>query len=285
MLVQDKRPASLAEQVGRVCALDGAVLDRMRHEALTVPDGWVAEYGEFQSGGWWTLSLFNASGDPGDVTIADCEAVPTSLLERMPATRALLDSLGLVYMWVRLARLAPNSFLWEHRDYGELSEREHYRLHIPLQTNRSAGLVLGGAKVHLAVGDLWRLVPTNAHGACNLLGPDRIHLILDCYGNDGFAKLASHSRLHDGDAVMLPSASDAELDRHVDDAVRLARLGYTDTAERSLLRLFYRYALPEGRVYDLLAAMHTALAQPETAQAWQAKKSLMLGTTDNGGRR
>lgn len=285
MLVQDERPTRLVEQVGRVCALEGAVLDRMRHEALTVPEGWVAEYGEFQSGGWWTLSLFNASGDPADVTIADCDAVPTSLLERMPMTRALLDSLGLVYMWVRLAKLAPNSFLWEHRDYGELSDRERHRLHIPLQTNPSAGLVLGGAKVRLAVGDLWRLVPTNAHGACNLLGPDRIHLILDCYGNDGFVELARQSRLHDGDAVMLPSASEVDLDRHVEDAVRLARLGYTKTAERSLLRLYYRYSLPEGRVYDLLASMHTALAQPERAQAWQAKKNLVLGTTGDGGRR
>lgn len=285
MLMRDKRPVSLAEQVGRVCTIDRAVLDRMRHESLTVPDVWVAEYGEFQSGGWWTLSLFNATGDPADVTIADCEAVRTTLLERMPATWELLDGLGLVYMWVRLARLTPNSFLWEHRDYVELSEREHYRLHIPLQTNRSAALVLGSAKVHLAVGDLWRLVPTNAHGACNLLGPDRIHLILDCYDNDGLATLAKRSRLDDGDAVMLPSASDAELHRHVDDAVRLARLGYTDTAERSLLRLFYRYALPEGKVYDLLIAMHSTLGQPDAAGAWQARKTLTLGTTEEGGRR
>lgn len=283
MLLQDVRPANLADQVGRVCVLDNAVLDRVRHEALTVPNDWVAEYGEFQSGGWWTLSLFNATGDPSDVAIGDCEAVATSLLERMPATRALLDSLGLRYMWVRLARLAPNSFLWEHRDYGELSEREHYRLHIPLQTNRSAGLVLGGAKVYLAVGHLWRLVPTNAHGACNLLGPDRIHLILDCYGNDGFDKLAGHAELLDGDAIMLPSASGTELDCHVDDAVKLARLGYHDTAERSLLRLFYRYAMPEGRIYDLLVEMHTRLGQPDAAGAWQRRKALMLGTTDENG--
>lgn len=81
MLVPD-----LVEQVGRVHAVDLATLDRARHEALTAPSCWVAEYGEHQSGGWWTLSLFNATGDPQDVEIADCDPVETSLLHSSVST-------------------------------------------------------------------------------------------------------------------------------------------------------------------------------------------------------
>ena len=106
----------LTEQVARLAEIDAQTLERMRHEVLTIPRGWVAEYGDYQSGGWWTLSLLNDTGDPADVTIRDCQPRPTGLLERMPVTAGLLEGLGLEYMWVRLARLRANSFLWEHRD-------------------------------------------------------------------------------------------------------------------------------------------------------------------------
>ncbi|WP_371272908.1 hypothetical protein [Streptomyces albidoflavus] len=62
----------------------------------------------------------SASGDPHDLVIGDGRPEPTSLLEAMPATARFLDGLGLDFMYVRLARLAPNSFLWEHRDYAEV---------------------------------------------------------------------------------------------------------------------------------------------------------------------
>ncbi|MFV2197792.1 aspartyl/asparaginyl beta-hydroxylase domain-containing protein [Nocardiopsis sp. LOL_012] len=110
-------------------------------------------YSRFQSGGWGTLSLLNDTGHARDVTIGDTTtARPTDLLGRMPTTRALLDELGLEYMWARLALLEAGSYLWEHRDYQEdgLAQTERHRVHIPLATASSAFLVLGGSAVHLA---------------------------------------------------------------------------------------------------------------------------------------
>lgn len=112
----------LMQQVACADTLDPDLLERVRHETLTIPDGWVEQYGEYQSGGWGTLSLLNQSGEAGDVTIADCEPVETDLLASMPATRQLLAGLGLHYMWARIARLNAGAYLWEHRDYGELKE-------------------------------------------------------------------------------------------------------------------------------------------------------------------
>ncbi|GGK73182.1 aspartyl/asparaginyl beta-hydroxylase domain-containing protein [Mangrovihabitans endophyticus] len=270
--------SALEAQVGRVCELPPLDLDRAVGEALVVPSDLVTEYGEYQSGGWDTLSLYNDSGNPMDAKIRDCEARETSVLERMPAMRRLLRSFGLRYMWVRIARLRGNSFLWEHRDYGELAARERHRLHIPLRTNRSAGLVLGGARVHMTYGSVWRLDPTNPHGACNMTGPDRLHVIMDCYGDDAFHRLARGMGLERDDVHWLPEPSKADLAEHLDNAVTLARLGYRRAAEHLLLRLYYRYAMPEGTTYDLIVDAYQRLDEPEQAETWASRKAVMLGT-------
>jgi hypothetical protein len=266
----------LIEQVASQDNLDPDLLERMRHEVLTAPDGWKAEYGEYQSGGWWTLSLINATGQAGDVTIADCDPVETTLLAKMPVTRHLLRALGLRYMWVRLARLAPHSFLWEHRDYAELADVERHRLHIPLLTNSSAFLVTGATKVHLSAGRIWRLTPTYAHGVCNLLGPDRIHLILDCYADDRLAELTSDQHLPDGAVELLPPATDADVVGHMAAARGLADMGYLAEAERYLLRLFYAHTMPEGCGYELVARLHEQLDNATAASEWRAKADVML---------
>lgn len=268
-------PAAL-QQVARVDRLDAGLLERLRHEALTVPTGWVTEYGRYQSGGWWTLSLLNDSGVPTEVTIKDCDPVETTLLQRMPVTRKFLSSLGVRYMWARLAKLGPNSFLWEHRDYAELNDLERYRLHVPLVTNSSAALVTGGAKIHLSAGHLWRLTPTHVHGACNLFGPDRVHLILDCYTNGGLARLTASEPLCDTDVVALPTGTTAQLGEHLATARGLANLGYEGSAEKYLLRLFYEYALPEGCVYDLIASLYDALKYTAKAEVWRTNKAVLL---------
>ncbi|MFC4517945.1 aspartyl/asparaginyl beta-hydroxylase domain-containing protein [Streptomyces ehimensis] len=190
-----RSPHALVGQVAQLDRLDDSLVERLRHEALTAPAPWKAAYGDYQSGGWWTTSLMNASGDARDVRIGECTARPTDLLADMPVTAGLLADMGLSYMWVRLARLKANAFLWEHRDYDELDQVERHRLHIPLHTNSFAFLVTGGTKIHMTGGRIWRLTPSYAHGVCNLLGPDRIHLIADVYADDAYPHLAKQCEL------------------------------------------------------------------------------------------
>ncbi|MEV6865412.1 aspartyl/asparaginyl beta-hydroxylase domain-containing protein [Streptosporangium subroseum] len=268
---------SLAEQVACTGIIDADVLERVRHETLTIPDGWVAQYGEYQSGGWGTLSLLNDTGVASDVTITDCEPVETGLLASMPATRQLLADLGLRYMWARIARLDAGAFLWEHRDYGELKAVERHRLHIPIVTSPSAYLVLGGAAVHLAAGNIWRLTPTFAHGACNQHGPIRIHLILDCYAGPELADLTADQQLPASCVRPLPPLDGELLQQQVTRALSLAQLGYTQAAEEHLLRLFFQYALPEGHTYDLITDLYDAIGDTQTAEVWRSRKSVLLG--------
>lgn len=268
----------------QVACTDGIVdpnlLDRMRHEVLTVPAAcdWVSGYGPYQSGGWGTLSLLNATGRATDVTIADCEPGPTDLLAAMPATRAWLAELGLTYMWARIARLDAASYLWEHRDYRELADVERHRLHIPIETSPSAFLVLSGRAIHLQPGKIWRLTPTYAHGAVNLHGPARIHLILDCYANPALDALSSGAHLPEAAVRQLPAPTAEMTGRLLSQARSLLRLGFAHAAEQYLLRSFFTYAQPEGHIYDLISAMHEYEGAPGDAEVWRDRKSTLLGT-------
>lgn len=272
----EQHRSDLSMQIAQLDRLEPQVVERLRHEALTAPAPWKAKYGAYQSGGWWTTSLMNVSGNAADVMIGDCTARPTDLLEHMPATAALLADLGLSYMWVRLARLEGNAFLWEHRDYDELDQTERHRLHIPLHTNSSAFLVTAGTKVHMTAGRIWRLTPTYAHGVCNLLGPDRIHLIADVYADERYRQLAERASLPPSVAQPLPSATQALLADKLTAARQLAALGYIAAAEHLLLRLYYSFALPEGTAYDLIADLHTTLGNSEGRERWESAKSTLL---------
>lgn len=265
----------LAGQVARLADIDPSVLDAMRAEALGAERGVVA-YGEYQTGGWWTASLMNRSGDPDDVVIGDGRPLPTSLLETMPATKAFLAGLGLEFMYVRLARLEPHSYLWEHRDYAELNDTGRHRLHVPLVTNPSAVLVTAGHRVHLAAGVLWRLTPTVAHGVRNATGPDRLHLIADVYTDDVLRALAARPLLAPGDAAPLPVLDQAGRERLLGQAGQLADLGFTGPAEHRLLSAFYDFAMPEGTGYDLVAELHVRRGDPQAAQRWRTAKAHLL---------
>jgi hypothetical protein len=267
--------AALLPQVARLDEVDATTMDGMRREALRAPRGVIA-YGEFQSGGWWTSALMNHSGAPEDTVIGDGRPRPTTLLEQMPTTAAFLTGLGLELMFVRLARLAPHSYLWEHRDYAELHETGRYRLHVPLATNPSSVLVTAGRRTHMASGALWRLTPTEAHGVCNPTGPDRLHLIADVYADDAYEALAVGAHLRPGDTADLPQLTDADRERLLTRAARLAALGFITAAEHSLLRAFYAYDMPEGTAYDLIAELHTRREAHEEASRWRADKAHLL---------
>ncbi|WP_075017979.1 aspartyl/asparaginyl beta-hydroxylase domain-containing protein [Actinacidiphila rubida] len=265
--VSEQVLTGLAGQVARLGDIEPAVLDAVRAEAVLADRGVVA-YGDYQSGGWWTASLLNHSGDHSDTVIGDGRPRPTGLLEQMPATGAFLESLGLDFMYVRLARLEANSYLWEHRDYAELREIGRHRLHIPLVTNPSSVLVTAGAQVHLAAGALWRLTPTVAHGVRNVTGPDRLHLIADVYTDDAYDQLATHTRLAPGDVRLLPELEPAGRQQLLVHARSMADLGFKRAAEHHLLHAYFDYALPEGGAYELVAEMYARRGNRDRAAWW-----------------
>jgi hypothetical protein len=104
----------------------------------------------------------------------------------------------------------------------------------------------------MSAGRVWRL----SRRVCNRYGPSRIYLIVDCYAGDMF-QARDHGEAPDSaDAELLPQPDQSQIDEAVVTATGSAEPGYDRAAETTLLELVYRYALPEGRVSDLIGGMH-----------------------------
>ena len=264
-------------QIAKIGNLDPSALGQARAEVLAVDARWVEAYGDYQSGGWYTVSVLNASGREDDVIIRDCAAVPTTLMSALPALQAIVDELDLEIMWARLSRQGANSYLYEHVDYTELNKVRRHRIHVPITTNSSCRLVIGGRAVHLADNSIWRIAPDYPHGACNLFGPDRIHLIIDCYEDDRLRKLMAAEEQVDGTTCPLEELTHEKAEGYLEQSVRLLCLGFAEASERNLLRLFFDYRMEPGQGYSLIARMYEATGSPDKAQFWREKRSVMLG--------
>jgi hypothetical protein len=271
---------NLTDQVSQILRLEDELLRAMQREVAQLDEQWTNVYSDYHTGGWQTLSLLNSTSDPSDTVIEDCEPVETSLLKKLPGTRALLRGLGFEYMWGRLARLEPNAFMHEHRDYNELKHVPRLRLHIPIITNPYSSIIIDRTRIHLARGHIWKLNPVHRHAAGNFGKEVRIHLILDCYVDETLDALVDAETLDSICVYRLPVPSKREVDEVVAVAQGLARLGNYKSAERHLLKMFHEYNLDEGHAYDLVSRMYGALGDEEKREVWLNNKNRFLQPAD-----
>jgi len=267
----------LINQISRVAVVDESMLQGMQQEMLGLDEEWTRVYNDYHSGGWWTLSLLNNTSNPHDALIEDCVPMETSLLAKMPVTKAFLQSLGLKYMWVRLAKLEPNSFMWEHCDYQELQNVQRFRLHVPIITSPESTLIINVARVHLQAGYIWKLNPTHRHAAGNFGSEARIHILMDCYNDEALENLLKSEELDDACVVNLPITSSSTLGHAVEICEGLARMGYHNVAEHHLLKMYHLYNLEQGHGYDLVSQMYEQLKDDERKALWQSNKAIFLG--------
>jgi hypothetical protein len=267
----------LLAQISQASQIPSITHNAVKSEISSITNNWSQTYSEYQSGGWKTLSLYGQSKDPNDTVIRDCSPVPTDLLLTLPKTHAFLNSLGLKIMWARLAMLEPTAFLWEHRDYVELNNVERLRLHVPVLTNSSASLIMGNSRIHVAEGFIWKLNPSERHGACNLGREIRIHIIIDAYGDESLERLIRNESLDPKHVSNLPELSHEESVRILKKATVLARLGYRTSAEACLLKLFHSNKTYEGQAYDFVAKMYESIGYREAAIDWRKRKCKFLG--------
>ncbi|NBX18670.1 MAG: aspartyl/asparaginyl beta-hydroxylase domain-containing protein [Proteobacteria bacterium] len=266
-------PISLLEQVSQIYELPENVVQRLTHEILMAELPWKEAYSDYQSSGWKTASLLNASGHSRDVVISDCKAVGTEALKLMPATENLIRSLNLDIMWARVARLEPNSFIWEHRDFAELKKVPRLRLHIPLQTHPDSYLVLAGQRIFMKSGFIWKLNPTFPHGVCNRGPVTRLHLILDCYVNETLRRWLESERLDPSLTQKLPVT---DVNPVLSKASALMNLGFNSCAESLLLKTFHSSLQDEGKSYDYIIKSYQDKRETGLAKQWMSKKQVFL---------
>ena len=269
-------------QIADVGTLDGSLLKLVARELARTVIPWTINYADYQSNGWLTASLMNGSKRTDDTTIRDGKAQPTELLLQLPATRRLLDSLSLDIFWARIARLEPNSFLWEHVDYTEFEDKNRLRLHIPVSTNEGAEIVFADFAVHMTQGVLWMLNPKDIHGAVNRGHTSRLHLILDCRVNDRLSSLLQECRPIERAAFRaLPTPNESVIAGRIQMAGCLILAGFRREGERQILNLFHDYHLPAGKTLELVSDIYRRLGMPDLASIWTQRKVQFLGGVRN----
>jgi hypothetical protein len=117
----------------------------------------------------------------------------TSLLDKLPSIRKILNQIDGNTHRVRLMRLSANQgTLGRHTDaqtdYHGIKIGKIMRLHIPLITNNEVNFKvwdLKGVKIekHMKMGELWYLDVRKPHEAVNNGLNDRIHLVIDVESN------------------------------------------------------------------------------------------------------
>jgi hypothetical protein len=101
-------------------------------------------------------------------------------LAALPALRAVLDRIGMEHIGaVFFFKLKAGSTQHEHRDMQGNLLFGCSRVHIPLQTNPGAQLIVERQAYHLPVGEVWCLDTAGRHAARNTGEDDRIHLVID----------------------------------------------------------------------------------------------------------
>ena len=106
------------------------------------------------------------------------------LLPIMTRAAAAYGYAAPVYPKAILARLAAGHGIDPHRD-AEPSHPFVHKIHVPLQTNPRALLIIDDHALHLEVGHAWEVNNLVPHAAFNGGAQDRIHFIFEVYGGLG----------------------------------------------------------------------------------------------------
>jgi len=248
----------MIEYISQLKRIDNDLLDSLYNEVKETEINWVDSFLNYQSGGWQIASLYNSTGDEMYDVPKESDIKPTPLIKRMPRMKAFIDSMGLDYLMARLTRSLPNSYLYEHADYGGLDKREKLRLHIPLYTHSRAVMSLTDVNVHLKRGFLWKRDPKAAiHGVCNVGGEERVHLLLDCYMNPVLESLLNAQWLDQDTITEVPELTQEKKESLMQQAKELLLQGKAQEAEPFLLSTFYDFRHPKGSSsYELILTLY-----------------------------
>ena len=112
---------------------------------------------------------------------------PTPWLQRCPYIMQVMEALGATWGRSRLMRLSGRSQLAAHVDTNYYWQ-ERMRVHVPIVTTPAVRFHCGDAEVNMGAGECWIFDTWRRHGVVNTGDVDRIHLVMDTVGGEGFWK-------------------------------------------------------------------------------------------------
>ncbi len=132
------------------------------------------------------LPLIAADGDVENEDLAG-NMQPTPWLQRCPYILQVMETLGATWGRSRLMRLSGRSQLAAHVD-THYYWQERMRVHVPIVTTPAVRFHCGDAEVNMGAGECWIFDTWRRHGVVNTGEVDRIHLVMDTVGGEGFWK-------------------------------------------------------------------------------------------------
>ena len=222
------------------------------------------------------VPLFNKSGDASQILIEECNAVPTSEMEKLPIMHSFLNRSGLSLLLVRLIKLAPGARVIEHLDYCDLYGPEKVRLHIPIVTAPDCRAFFQGRAVHLKPDAIWMFRPNSSVHAYLNGNITRLHLIIDAYVDDKLNQEIKNGYVPQECIEFLPKAPSDTYEKLLSTAEDLVYEHQNDRAEELLLRTLFQYEQPSGFTLDLIIRLYERCTMPEKIQEWKDKKEELL---------
>lgn len=138
------------------------------------------------------LTLITANGNPDDESLSGPMKATPSLLA-CPYLMQVLHALGATWGRSRLMRLSGQAEVTPHVDLNYYW-RERMRVHVPITTTPSVRFQCGNAEIHMAEGECWLFDTWRKHRVLNEGNDERIHLVADTVGGEGFWDLVGGGR-------------------------------------------------------------------------------------------
>lgn len=107
---------------------------------------------------------------------AEYERLLTPIVESLSRFYSITDYVAL------LANLRPGGAVNPHQDSGEFLTTTH-RVHVPIRTNPQSFYSVGLGTIHMPMGSVWEIDNQCTHAVINNGDTDRIHLIINIYGD------------------------------------------------------------------------------------------------------
>ena len=165
---------------------------RLKNDLAKIEEiDWIAHFNtSAYENEWRCVPLRSMQGRTDHIiSLSDVPYADTTLLDRCPYFREVIDTFQCEKMSVRLMAMGPGSRIKMHKDQGTSFEDGIARLHVPIVTTPEVCFSIDDEKVHFAAGHTWYLNASCLHGVRNDSPDPRIHLMLDCLVNPWLEKL------------------------------------------------------------------------------------------------
>jgi hypothetical protein len=212
------------------------------------------------------LPLIAANGDPDDESFFR-PMRPTPYLLQSPYLMQVLSRIGGVWGRTRLMKLTGQAEVSPHFD-AHYYWRARARVHVPILTQPSVRFICGESEVNMAPGECWIFDTWRTHRVINAADAERIHLVADTVGSDGYSELVRSGRMP---GHHVPDAWAAE--RIVPTDERQPKLRY-ESVNRPVvmspweMREHIGFLLREANPHPQLEGAHQVTAR--FLNAWQA---------------